>query len=113
MKDMGEHMKALSFMVNGRSPYNADRVRSAADRIAEHAGRVTKLFPAGSLKHPSEALPAIWNNWDEFARLATDLAAAARKLNGTAGQGVERAKPHVAEVGGACSSCHKKFRKEK
>jgi len=71
---MGKAVKAIASMMQGELPYNPDRVRTAAEDIGSHAGgALTKLFPEGTNKKPSEAKAAIWTNWDRFEALAEDL----------------------------------------
>lgn len=68
-------MKALRPMMQGKAAYDPASVRQAARTIAAHAGEtLTTLFPEGSLDHPSEALPAIWDDWARFSGLAAQLA---------------------------------------
>ncbi len=58
-----------------------------------HAGtQMTELFPEGSNGTPSEALDAIWEDWEEFAALAEALRTSAEGMklaanNGLAGPG--------------------------
>ncbi len=35
--------------------------------------RITGAFPDGSTEQPSEALPAICDNWDEFVKIFNDF----------------------------------------
>ncbi|MFW1678340.1 c-type cytochrome [Pontibacter sp. JAM-7] len=74
MKDMKDSMKTISDMFKGKALYEADKVQAAAAVIRDHAGeQLTKLFPEGSLQHPTEAKPEIWQEWDRFSRLAAHL----------------------------------------
>ena len=61
--------------------YDARQVKDAAAAIEKHAGeQMTRLFPEGHVMKPSEALPAIWQNWSEFQDLADQLKTYARAL---------------------------------
>ena len=67
-------MKALKPMMRGQEDYNMDTVKQNAVIIRDNAGEhMTKLFPEGSLKKPSEATPEIWTKWEEFQRIANNL----------------------------------------
>ena len=112
MKEMGKDMKALSFMVKGRRPYDSTAARRAAARLARHATEVPKLFPKGSMHGPSEALPEIWTDWERFKKLASDLATYAGQLEGSPAGTRDSARPVVEEIGSTCSACHKSFRKD-
>ncbi|RED51608.1 c-type cytochrome [Aestuariispira insulae] len=140
MEDVGKSMKALKAMITGEITYDADKVRMAAKTIAGHGGdNLTRLFPEGSTQHPTAALPAIWEDWQGFSRLAADLASHADALAKAAGNDRSMAEssmggdmmsaapaaPTPAELAGmapdsafmalgkVCGSCHKQFRKKK
>ncbi len=93
MGEMGDEMKRLAPMMRGQTEYDPDVVRSAADKMIGHAGsQMTGLFPEGSNGKPSEALGAIWKDWEEFAALADALRTSAEGMkraadNGLAGPG--------------------------
>ena len=93
MGEMGDEMKRLAPMMRGQTDYDPVVVRSAADTIIGHAGtQMTELFPEGSNGEPSEALDAIWEDWEEFAALAEALRNSAEGMklaadNGLAGPG--------------------------
>ncbi len=93
MGEMGDAMKRLTPMMRGQTAYNPDVVRNAADTMIGHAGtQMTELFPEGSNGAPSEALDAIWEDWEEFAALAEALRTSAEGMklaanNGLAGPG--------------------------
>jgi cytochrome c556 len=75
MGALKDAMKALSPMMQGKTPYDADFVGQQAAIIGKHAGTdLTELFPEGTLDKPSEARPEIWESWSDFERLAEELA---------------------------------------
>lgn len=89
----------------------ADAVKAAETLIADFSN-LTVLFPEGSDQVPgSEALPAIWQNWDTFqgnltqgVTLATQMKAAA-EAGDAAAYGTA-----VKSIGGLCGQCHQQFR---
>ncbi|WP_120505446.1 c-type cytochrome [Sulfitobacter mediterraneus] len=93
MGEMGDAMKRLTPMMRGQTAYDPDVVRNAADTMIGHAGtQMTELFPEDSNGAPSEALDAIWEDWEEFAALAEALRTSAEGMklaadNGLAGPG--------------------------
>ena len=113
MKSMGDGMKALAAMVTGKAPYDANKAKAIVTTIKEHAIGIPKQFPKGSIKGPSEALPAIWKDWDGFKGHAESLAALADKLAGSADDGKAVALGMFAQMGKTCSGCHQDFRKKK
>ena len=89
MGEMGDEMKRLAPMMRGQTEYDPDIVRSAADTMIGHAGKqMTELFPEGSNEKPSEALDAIWEEWEEFAALAEALRTSAEGMKLAAGNGL-------------------------
>ncbi|WPZ37171.1 cytochrome c (plasmid) [Thalassobaculum sp. OXR-137] len=81
MEALGDAMKELTAMMRGQQDYGAERVRSLAATIESHGGEaLTRLFPKDSLDHPSEALPAIWSDWDRFSALSDQLSTYAQAL---------------------------------
>ncbi len=74
MEAFGDAMKSLTAMMRGKESYDADRVRAAASKIANHGGEaLLRLFPENSLDAPTKSLPAIWKNWERFSALAHQL----------------------------------------
>lgn len=74
MEDMKGAMKTVSDMFKDKIPYEPVQVRVAAETINMHAGdNLTKLFPKGSLHHPTEAKADIWQEWDRFQHLSKEL----------------------------------------
>ena len=120
MKSLGDAMKRLASMYRGEAPYDPVLVRDAAGIIGRHGGEhMTRMFPSGSHTHPSEALPAIWEDWDRFSELAEELAAHAESLAGSADKGDITgavtelpSRGEFARLGRVCSACHTEFRKE-
>ena len=113
MKSMGDDMKTIAAMVTGKAPYDAAKTKSIAAEIEKHASGIAKQFPKGSIKGPSEALPAIWKDWDGFKGHADALAQLAGQLAGTADGGKAAALGVFAKMGKTCSGCHDDYRKKK
>lgn len=88
MAAMGEAVKTVSAMFKKEQAYDADVVREAAETIKSHAGEaMTALFPEGSGGMPSEALPAVWSDWETFGDLAERLELFSTALAGVADKG--------------------------
>lgn len=115
MLEIGDDMELIGNMVRGKTPYDAEAAERAALSIADHAGAFTAVFPPGSLQHPTEALPAIWDNWDEFADLSEKLKTDANALASVAAMSTSGAEisAQFADMGRSCSACHEKFRVKK
>lgn len=128
-------MKTIGPMIKGAVAYDAAIVAEQGGVIAAHGGKtLTDLFPEGSIKGPSEALPAIWEDWEKFEALADDLsfwggalAGAAENPRGeAAGFGaISDERPDAAALAAmspdeafmrlarTCGGCHEDFRLKK
>ncbi len=115
MKDMADAMKAMGPMFKGEAPFDASVVARSARHLAEHAEAIPKLTPAGSDDPPSEALPAIWRDWDGYVDDAERLASEGAALLAIAENGADpaEARSQFARVAKTCSNCHDSFRKPK
>jgi cytochrome c556 len=107
----------LFAMAKGDIPYDAEAA-------AEHAGALqallnydeTRLFPEGSsnaeMGEKTRALPAIWDEPEEFHRYFENLRMAVDKLAAEAGNGQEAFVAAIGPVGNACGDCHEEFRQK-
>lgn len=117
MKSVKAAMKVLGPIFKGEAPYDAVIVREHAKRLSAKGGAaMTRLFPEGSIHGPSEALPAIWTDWDRFVASARELEVSAARLAETAanpqdGSASDPAKA-FSRVVGTCRGCHDDFRKK-
>ena len=109
MKDVGAVMKELGAMVKGDASFDALTVARRGGDLKTHAAAMPALFPEGSIHGPSEALPQIWQNFEGFSAIASDLESAATALSG-----VTEASALPAALGAAgktCKACHSDYRK--
>lgn len=113
MKANGKAMKAMGAMVKGESPYDADQVRALAEELRADSAKIPDLFPEGSLEPPSEALPAIWQNWAKFEELARRMGEASGAVADAADGGLGAVAPVFGGLAKTCSACHTDFRKKK
>lgn len=113
MKSLQDGMKALAAMKRGKAPFQAKKVREIATSMKAHAVAMPEQFPKGSNKAPSEATPAIWQDWTKFQAIAGELEKYAGELAEEAGQQPATAFGLLSKIGGTCSGCHKGFREEK
>ena len=113
MKALGGHMGATAGIVKGGAgaPHHLVAHAAAMSSIAKMAG---DLFPKGSDKGKTRALPVIWEQPYDFAKTVQALEAATGEMVAAArsGDGNE-IKNAFAALGKACGGCHKKFRKKK
>jgi cytochrome c556 len=114
MKRQQNDLKLIGEMAKGKTPFDADKAAEAARDVGATAKKIHELFPEGSAVHPSDALPAIWTEWDRFTGNADALANTANGLAATletpAGQDW---KAGFQKLTDACKSCHQDFRAKK
>ena len=109
MMQIADNTKILGAMAKGEAAFDADEARAAA-AIAAHAASVPTLFMAEEHDPKSEALPAIWQDFDTFGQRSEALTLAAAEAAGTIETEADL-KPALARIGGTCKSCHQDFRK--
>ncbi len=110
MSTIGKHTKTLGLMVKGAAEFDAKTARQAAEEIAVHAARAPELFEAEVITPKSEALPEIWENYDDFTGIANELKDVAAKAAASIDT-PDDLRVALGEIGGACKSCHQTYRK--
>ncbi len=109
MVQVGAGMKVLGQMSKGAVPFDAEAARAAAVSIAKHASDTPRLFEAREDDPKSEALPAIWDNFNDFTTKSKAMEVTALRhaegINSPETLGLA-----VSELGATCQSCHKAYR---
>lgn len=115
MGEVAKSMKIIGKMIKGEVTYDAASAKAAALEIFGHMSHMTEMFPEGSTEKPSEALPVIWENWDEFVALSDKLKTDAKQLAEVAesASSADAIKAQFGLVGKSCGTCHEKFRLKK
>jgi cytochrome c556 len=111
MENIGKELKAIGKLLVKTAPFDAAAVTKHAEALHEECHRVGSLFPPGSVDHHSRALPAIWDNPEQFAKEMQDLHIASETLVATAALGDKaRLKASFEAVRDTCNTCHDTFR---
>jgi cytochrome c556 len=114
MKGQQKQMKLIGDMAKGKTPFDAAKAAAAARDLGTTTKKIPDLFPEGTSGHPSEALDAIWKDWDRFTGSAKDAEAAANELASSLdGAGGQDWKPAFQKITDAYKSCHQDFRAKK
>lgn len=110
MEAIGGHMQALFDILRGKVPHE-DQIPVHAAALSSLAQITPTLFPPGSGDGKTEALPAIWENPEDFAeRLDAFTEAAAGLHDATqSGDGVAKA---AQNLGQSCKGCHDSYREQ-
>ena len=117
MMAMGKALATVADMFKGKATYDANKIAAAAAIVKDHAAEIDALFPDSESSREgkgTEALPAIWDDWDEFQTRSVELEMLAAELETAAMSGDKRAiRLGFAKVAKSCASCHTDFRKPK
>lgn len=115
MSAMGKAMKTIVKELKNKSNMNADLVMQSSQLIIQHSSMIPQMFPQGTHGKPSEALPTIWTQWDDFTRMAENTQAQASNLQQLIE--TEATRPQLmkqfATLGKTCKGCHTDFRAAK
>jgi cytochrome c556 len=102
-------------MVKGVEPFDAAKAAKAMNDISAVPDKYVTLFPKGS-EHgavkDSEALPKIWEDFDNFKALATKLKDASAKAAGAAEQGKGTFTAAFNDMTKVCKECHESYREK-
>ncbi|WP_407493805.1 c-type cytochrome [Pseudooceanicola sp. MF1-13] len=109
MSELAKQMKVIGTMAKGEAAFDADAANAALAKISEEASYIPSLFENKATDPKSEALPAIWDNWDSFTAHATELEELAGGLAGTI-QAEADLGPAMGQLGKSCGACHADFR---
>lgn len=114
MKNFSFNLSILGDMAKGEVDYDAERAQTAADRLT----KLTDLDQAGywpegtssDQVEQSRALPAIWENMEEFRSGFEKLHEATLSMRDVAGNGREAVAGQMKALGDACGACHEDYR---
>jgi len=108
MKDNGEATKPVVAMLKG-APFDLAAVQKALATYQTAAAKMPGLFPAGSDKGDTHALPAIWTDTADFdarfKKFGADSAAASTAITDAASF-----KANIMGVFKNCQDCHETYR---
>lgn len=108
------NFRPIAGMARGRVEFDAAIAERNARRIAALAPMIPELLGAMDTREfdvETQALPIIWDNMDEVSEKAQGLIDAANTFAGIAAGGDQAATlGGLRSLGGACGSCHDRFR---
>jgi len=108
MESIGGHMQASADILQQKVDHQ-DHLRLHVNALTDMAGIARTLFPEGS--EGGDALPAIWEDPDDFSNRLTALEEAAAELKTAMNDGGDIG-PAFQKVGQACKGCHDNYRDE-
>ena len=108
---VGWNFGPLRAMAQGKIDFDAAKAQRHAGRISQMSMMIDDAFPPDSINGDSDALPGIWENWEDFQMKASNLQAAASALVEAAATGdQESTTTAFAKLGGACKACHDDYK---
>lgn len=112
MKGNSSAAGTIARMLKGEAPYDKAAAEKALQQIRMSGEKGPSLYPAGSDKGDTRALPKIWENKADFdarfAELSKDAEAALTKTGS-----VEELKAVFGSVVQNCGGCHEQYRAPK
>jgi len=108
-KQAGAAMRAIKGIIDAKGPTSGAVAQAAKLKELELA--FVNMFPAGSDKGDTKALPSIWTDRAGFVAASKASDAAYDKLAVAAGSGDQAALATAfADAGKTCGACHDKYR---
>jgi len=111
MKALKEAFSVLTMMTTGKRDYDSKTALAAATKVEKITAEILEMFPKGSLIPPSEALPAIWEDWDRFRTDAeTSHGETLALVEAIAHNDQADFQNRHKNVGRTCKMCHRRFK---
>ncbi|TMJ32393.1 MAG: cytochrome c [Alphaproteobacteria bacterium] len=108
-KETAATMRSIKGVIDAKGDVKA--VVASAAKLKQLELAFDKLFPAGSDKGETKALPAVWSDMAGFQAASKNADAAYDKLAAAAGSGdLAAVTAAFGDTGKACGACHDKFR---
>ena len=118
MADMGDKSKIVADMMKGKIEYTPAAIIDAADAFVMHGENMAEFFPdtkESRTGSKTEALPKIWDEWDDFSVMVTKFVERSKALQDFAANTEDKTELKKAffKTTKSCSGCHKRFRVQK
>jgi cytochrome c556 len=118
MEAMGDLSKTVANMFKGKTEFDRDTLVDAADAFVQHGSDMTALFPDTPESRNgsnTQALPIIWNEWEDFTGMADEFVQKSIALQNFVGstEDVTQLRKEFFKTTKGCLGCHKRYRKPK
>ena len=107
MQNIRTEFSVLARMSQEKIEFGKSLAESARLNLLKLVASTPVIFEDDGLPINSEALPAIWQNWDDFVSKSEDLEFV---LEGVDTSTLIDLRSSLGNVGAACGSCHQKYR---
>ena len=109
MKEMAGNTKIIGQMLKGKISFDTIQVKLALERLSALSLETPKVFTINATDPKSEAMPNIWDEFDEFTKLSKDLAETSIVLANSVAT-IEDLRPALKKVSSGCKACHSRYR---
>lgn len=118
MQDMSDKSKLVATMFKGEIEFDSTAVLDAANTFLSHGTGMAELFldtEHSRTGSKTEALPIIWEEWDDFNAQVNNFIMLSESLKNAASttNDERQLKKAFFQATKGCSGCHKRFRKPK
>lgn len=104
-------MKQNGFVLRSAMRASGDEAVQAATTLLRAYTNLPALFREGSVTGTSDALPVIWENWDDFkGRFDAGAAVAQQALDAARAGDTAAYGAALQELGRGCGGCHQTYR---
>jgi cytochrome c556 len=111
MKSIGGHMASMATIL--KNQVHMEDLVLHARGLAGLADIAPEVFPEGSDTEKSKALPAVWENPEEFSEAMQRMVDAAEGMaSAAATEDMSEIGPAIQALGGSCKGCHDDFKAE-
>ena len=112
MQAMAGHTGAFSMIAFGMVDH-PEYLQSHANALADAGAQIKVLFPEGSGEGDTHALPAIWEEPEEFSAAVAEAEKAAVELRDAAASGDRKTIVSAFKtLGASCKGCHEHYRED-
>ena len=115
MKERGKLVGEIAKMAKGETPFDAAAVLTTLQGLQANEAKVDidALFPAGSDKGDTKALPKIWQDMAGFKADGDKYLADVKAAVAAPPADVDAFKAQFNTIGGDCGTCHQTYRIKK
>lgn len=118
VKERMDMMEAMDKSLNAiagklKSKRNLPAIKKDAEALRSHAPHLVHLFPPGSTQPPTEAKPAIWQNFADFEAKAKAFETESGKLATMDMRDAAVIASQVRVVTETCTICHDLYRQKR
>ncbi len=110
MQNIRSEFSVLARMAQEKIQFDESLAESTRLTLLNLAASAPTIFEDNELPINSEALPAIWENWEDFVEKADDFAF---MIEGLETSSADTLAAGLGNIGQSCGSCHKAYRIKK